>query len=50
LSTGTQYLPKRNASGGLDFPSQSNVVRGPGAITSLVAPMRNIQFGLKLLF
>jgi hypothetical protein len=47
LSTTSQYLPRRNASGGIDFPSQANIVRGPGAITSLVAPMRNIQFGLK---
>jgi hypothetical protein len=50
LSTTSQYLPRRNASGGIDFPSQANIVRGPGAITSLVAPMRNIQFGLKILF
>lgn len=50
LSTTSQYLPRRNAGGGIDFPSQANIVRGPGAITSLVSSMRNIQFGLKILF
>ncbi len=32
------------------FPTQITASRGPGAITSLVAPMRQMQFGLKLLF
>jgi hypothetical protein len=50
LATGGSFLPTRNASGGIDFPSQANQVRGPGAITSLVSPMRQIQFGLKLLW
>ncbi len=50
LNTGGGFLPTRNASGGLDYPTQANIVRGPGAITSLVAPMRQIQFGLKVLF
>lgn len=50
LSTAGAFLPTRNASGGIDYPSQANIVRGPGAITSLVSPMRQIQFGLKLLF
>ncbi|HEU0120312.1 MAG TPA: TonB-dependent receptor, partial [Bryobacteraceae bacterium] len=50
LNTGTGYLPVRNSSGGLTYPSQIGQVRGPGAITSLVSPMRQIQFGLKLLW
>ncbi|MBI2686081.1 MAG: TonB-dependent receptor [Acidobacteria bacterium] len=50
LNTGGSFLPVRNATGGIDFPSQANQVRGPGAITSLVSPMRQIQFGLKLLW
>ena len=41
------FLP--TAAGGA-FPTQITVSRGPGAITSLVAPMRQMQFGLKLLF
>ena len=32
------------------FPTQITASRGPGAITSLVAPMRQMQYGLKLLF
>jgi hypothetical protein len=50
LNTGGSFLPVRNASGGIDFPSQANLVRGPGAITGLVSPMRQIQLGLKILF
>ncbi|MCX6592993.1 MAG: TonB-dependent receptor [Acidobacteria bacterium] len=50
LNTGGSYLPVRNASGGIDYPSQTGQVRGPGAITSLVSPMRQIQFGLKFLW
>lgn len=50
LNTGGSFLPVRNASGGIDYPSQAGQVRGPGAITSLVSPMRQIQFGLKLLW
>lgn len=50
LNTGGSFLPVRNASGGIDFPSQANQVRGPGAITSLVSPMRQIQFALKIIF
>jgi len=50
LNTGGSFLPTRAASGGIDYPSQAGQVRGPGAITSLVSPMRQIQFGLKLLW
>jgi len=41
------FLP---AQAGAPFPSQAGQVSGPGAITSLVSPMRQMQFGLKLLF
>ena len=47
LTATTAFLP--NTAGGV-FPSQSGRVQGPGAITSLVAPMRIIQFGMKFLF
>lgn len=50
LNTAAGFLPRRNSSGGIDFPSQANIVQGPGAITSTVVPNRNIQFGLKLLW
>jgi hypothetical protein len=50
LNTGGSFLPARNASGGIDYPSQAIQVRGVGAITGLVSPMRQIQFGLKLLW
>jgi hypothetical protein len=51
LNTGGGFLPTRNPqSGALEYPTQANIVRGPGAITSLVSPMRQIQFGLKVLF
>jgi len=50
LNTGGGFLPTRAATGGLSFPSQSGIQRGPGAITSLVSPNRQVQFGLKVLF
>jgi hypothetical protein len=50
LNTGAGFLPQRLTDGSLSFPTQANISRGPGAITSLVSPMRNIQFGLKLVF
>jgi len=46
LSASTQYLPSTD---GGAFPSQIRA-GGPGQITSLAAPMRQIQFGLKFLF
>ncbi|MBN8729188.1 MAG: TonB-dependent receptor [Acidobacteria bacterium] len=50
LNTGGGFLPTRNASGQVVFPSQAGVTGGVGTVTSLVAPMRNIQFGLKLIW
>ena len=50
LNTGGGFLPQRAANGTITFPSQAGITSGPGAITSLIAPMRNIQFGLKLLW
>jgi hypothetical protein len=50
LNTATGFLPSRGSDGSLSFPTQAGFARGPGAITSLVAPMRNIQFGLKFMF
>ena len=47
LNGAPAFLPAA-ASGA--FPTQITASRGPGAITSLVAPMRQMQFGLKLLF
>jgi len=32
------------------FPTQVTPSRGPGSISTLVAPMRQMQFGLKVLF
>ncbi len=49
LQTATNLLPT-GTPGNVVYPSQANIVRGPGAITSLVSPMRQIQFGLKILF
>lgn len=49
LNTGPGFLPS-GTPGNVAFPSQANIVRGPGAITSLVQPMRQIQFGLKVQF
>jgi hypothetical protein len=37
------------AAGGA-FPTQFTSSTGPGTITSIVAPMRQMQFGLKFLF
>jgi len=50
LNTNVGFQPTRNASGQTAWPSQANIVSGPGALTSLVAPMRNIQFGLKVIW
>ncbi len=50
LNTGGGFLPQRAANGTITFPSQAGIASGPGAITSLIAPMRNVQFGLKLLW
>jgi hypothetical protein len=50
LNTGGGFRPTAGASGNLIFPSQANIVQGPGAITSTISPMRQIQFGLKLLW
>jgi hypothetical protein len=47
LTTSTAFLP--STPGGA-FPTQAGRVQGPGAITSVTAPMRQIQFGLKFLF
>ena len=46
LSASTQFLP--SAPGG-SFPSQIRD-QGPGQISGLAVPMRQIQFGLKFLF
>jgi hypothetical protein len=50
LNTGGGFLPVRGANGQLTYPTQANISRGPGAITSTVAANRNIQFGLRLTF
>jgi hypothetical protein len=50
LNTGGGFRPTAGASGNLIFPSQANIVQGPGAITSTISPMRQIQFGLKLIW
>jgi hypothetical protein len=47
LNAANNFLP---AVGSRQFPSQANIARGPGAITSIIAPMRQMQFGLKLIF
>ena len=47
LNGATAFLP--NAASGA-FPTQVTASRGPGSIASLAAPMRQMQFGLKLLF
>jgi hypothetical protein len=47
LNASTAFLP---AAAGGAFPTQVTPSRGPGSISSLVAPMRQMQFGLKLLF
>jgi len=50
LSTQAGFQPVRGSDGQLRWPSQAGITGGPGAITSLIAPMRNIQLGLKLLW
>ena len=50
MNTGGGFQPVRDAAGNVSWPSQANLVNGPGAISSLIAPMRNIQFGLKLIW
>ena len=50
LNTGGGFRPIIGPGGGLVYPSQANIVQGPGAITSTIAAMRQIQFGLKLLW
>ena len=50
LTSSLAFQPDRNAQGQLVVPVQSGRVNGPGAISSLAAPMRIIQFGMKLLF
>lgn len=50
LRTVAGYQPVRAADGSLRWPSQAGVPGGPGSITSLISPMRNIQLGLKLLW
>jgi hypothetical protein len=47
LSSAPNFLP--STVGGA-FPTQSGITRGPGSISSLVAPMRQMQLGLKLIF
>jgi outer membrane receptor protein involved in Fe transport len=47
LNAATAFLP--TTAGGA-FPTQVTPSRGPGSISSIVAPMRQMQFGLKLLF
>ena len=47
LTTSTAFLP---ATPGGAFPTQAGRVQGPGAITSVASPMRQIQFALKFLF
>ena len=48
--TGGGFRPTAGTSGNLIFPSQANIVQGPGAITGTISPMRQIQFGLKLIW
>jgi hypothetical protein len=50
LNTQGGFLPVRAANGSITYPTQAGISGGVGAITSLVAPMRNVQFGLKLLW
>lgn len=47
LNAATAFLP--TTAGGA-FPTQVTASRGPGSISNIVAPMRQMQFGLKLLF
>jgi hypothetical protein len=52
LSTGAAFLPKVDPATGAVGPNpiQGGRSGGPGAITSLALPMRQIQFGLKFQF
>jgi hypothetical protein len=47
LNGSAAFLP--SVAGGA-FPTQVTPSRGPGSISTLVAPMRQMQFGLKVLF
>ena len=47
LNAATAFLP--TTAGGA-FPTQVTPSRGPGSISGIVAPMRQMQFGLKLVF
>jgi hypothetical protein len=47
LNGSAAFLP--SAADGV-FPTQVAPSRGPGSISTLVAPMRQMQFGLKVLF
>ena len=47
LNGSNAFLP--TTAGGA-FPTQAGQVKGPGSISSLVSPMRQMQFGLKLLW
>jgi hypothetical protein len=47
LNAATAFLP--TTAGGA-FPTQVAPSRGPGSIANIVAPMRQMQFGLKLIF
>jgi hypothetical protein len=47
LNAAPAFLP--TTAGGA-FPTQVTAARGPGAITGIIAPMRQMQFGLKFLF
>ena len=46
----SSLLPTRNAAGQVTWPSQAGVRGGVGTVTSTVVPMRNVQFGLKLIW
>lgn len=50
LNTQGGFLPVRASDGSITFPTQAGIAGGVGAITSLIAPMRNVQFGIKLLW
>jgi hypothetical protein len=50
LNTQAGFQPVRGPDGQLRWPSQAGITGGPGAITGLIAPMRNIQLALKILW
>jgi hypothetical protein len=50
LNTQGGFLPQRAANGSITYPTQAGFSGGVGAITSVISPMRNVQFGLKLLW